>query len=77
LWKNDLIWNNSMMIGTTNGTDRVEGFAVIQGLDFVIAEAKKPGVYLILRLVNSWDGCSLRGIRGITWAPTTISSPAA
>ncbi|TVU28643.1 hypothetical protein EJB05_20168 [Eragrostis curvula] len=29
---------------------------VFMGLDFVIAEAKKRGVYLILSLVNNWDG---------------------
>jgi endo-1,4-beta-mannosidase len=28
----------------------------VQGLDFVIAEANKRGVYLILSLVNNWDG---------------------
>lgn len=27
----------------------------IQGLDFVIAEAKNRGIYLILSLVNNWD----------------------
>jgi mannan endo-1,4-beta-mannosidase len=27
-----------------------------QGLDYVIAEAKKRGVHLILSLVNNWDG---------------------
>ncbi|GJN22387.1 hypothetical protein PR202_gb09943 [Eleusine coracana subsp. coracana] len=29
---------------------------VFMGLDFVVAEAKKRGVYLILSLVNNWDG---------------------
>ena len=28
----------------------------MQGLDFVIAEAKKRGIYLILSLVNNMDG---------------------
>ena len=27
-----------------------------QGLDFVISEARKYGVYLILSLVNNWEG---------------------
>lgn len=27
----------------------------MQGLDFVVSEAKKQGVYLILSLVNNWD----------------------
>uniref|UniRef100_A0A0E0CRX5 mannan endo-1,4-beta-mannosidase n=1 Tax=Oryza meridionalis TaxID=40149 RepID=A0A0E0CRX5_9ORYZ len=29
---------------------------MFMGLDFVIAEAKKRGLYLILSLVNNWDG---------------------
>lgn len=31
-------------------------FFFFQGLDFVISEAKKHGVYLILSLVNNWEG---------------------
>nr|CAD1827024.1 unnamed protein product [Ananas comosus var. bracteatus] len=29
---------------------------MFKGLDFVISEAKKHGIYLILSLVNNWDG---------------------
>ena len=29
---------------------------ITQGLDYVISEAKKRGIHLILSLVNNWDG---------------------
>lgn len=28
----------------------------MQGLDYVVSEAKKNGIYLLLSLVNNWEG---------------------
>jgi endo-1,4-beta-mannosidase len=51
----------SELIGDISGLDGSQNYNIfslmiyIQGLDFVITEAKKRGLYLILSMVNNWN----------------------